>query len=94
MTLKLIVAWSAARSLISGAAAADYGEVIELRRLLINESEEYLQPLCCCWLKLCNQRSLNWLSMAPPHEIATLAICTSFGWIECYLAYVTFARNG
>ena len=42
MTLKLIVAWSAARSLISGAAAADYGEVIELRRLLINEDEESL----------------------------------------------------
>ena len=42
MTLQLIVAWSAARSLISGAAAADYGEVIELRRLLINEGEDSL----------------------------------------------------
>ena len=42
MTFQLIVAWSAACSLISAAAAADYGEVIELRRLLINEGEDSL----------------------------------------------------
>ena len=77
MTLQLIVAWSAACSLISAAAAADYGEVIELRRLLINEGEDSLAASLLLLAVLCNQRSLNWLSMAPPHDIATLAICTS-----------------
>ena len=42
MTLQLIVAWSAARSLIRAAAVGDYGEVVELRRLLINEGEDSL----------------------------------------------------
>ena len=38
MTLQLIVA----RSLIRAAAAGDHGEVVELRRLLINEGEDSL----------------------------------------------------
>ena len=39
MNLQLIVARSSARGLLSGAATADYGEVIVLRKLLLGEGE-------------------------------------------------------
>lgn len=39
MTLQLIVARGTARGLINGTASPDYGEVIELRKLLLEEGE-------------------------------------------------------
>lgn len=39
MNLQLIVARSSARGLIRGAATADYGEVIGLRKLLLVEGD-------------------------------------------------------
>ena len=42
MTLQLAVARGTARGLINGTAAADYGDVICLRRLLLREGEHGL----------------------------------------------------
>ena len=42
MTLQLAVARGTARGLINGTAAADYGDVISLRRLLLREGEHGL----------------------------------------------------
>ena len=42
MAFQLIFARSAARSLISGSASVDHGEVVELRCLLIQEGEDSL----------------------------------------------------
>ena len=39
MTLQLIVARGTARVLINGTTSADYGEVIALRKLLLEEGE-------------------------------------------------------
>ena len=42
MTLQLLVARGTARVLINGTASADYGEVIALRKLLLQEGEDGL----------------------------------------------------
>ena len=42
MTLQLMVARGTARGLISGTASADYGEVVTLRKLLLEEGEDQL----------------------------------------------------
>ena len=42
MTLQLAVARGTARGLINGTAAADYGDVISLRQLLLREGEHGL----------------------------------------------------
>jgi hypothetical protein len=42
MSLQLVVARGTARGLLSGNAAADYGDVIQLRRLLLAEGDQLL----------------------------------------------------
>lgn len=42
MSLQLVVARGTARGLLSGNAAADYGDVIQLSRLLLAEGDQLL----------------------------------------------------
>ncbi|QNI80042.1 hypothetical protein SynRS9909_02059 [Synechococcus sp. RS9909] len=42
MSLQLVVARGTARGLLNGSAAADYGEVLHLHRLLLEEGDELL----------------------------------------------------